>query len=119
MVGKRILVKKSSQTRSSQEALFLGYHAFRGAGRAIRKNMTPHPAAADQTAVEVDSLNFCYGSKQALFNVTMKIPKNRVTAFIGPSGCGKSTLLRCINRMNDRIPEARVTGALSALTGWT
>ena len=72
--------------------------------------MTPHPAAADQTAVEVDSLNFCYGSKQALFNVTMKIPKNRVTAFIGPSGCGKSTLLRCINRMNDRIPEARVTG---------
>lgn len=49
----------------------------------------------------------------------MKIPKNRVTAFIGPSGCGKSTLLRCINRMNDRIPEARVTGALSALTGWT
>ena len=59
--------------------------------------MTPHPAAADQTAVEVDSLDFCYGSKQSLFNVTMKVPRNRVTAFIGPSGCGKSTLLRCIN----------------------
>ena len=72
--------------------------------------MTPHPAAADQTAVEVDSLDFCYGSKQSLFHVTMKVPRNRVTAFIGPSGCGKSTLLRCINRMNDRIPEARVTG---------
>ena len=79
--------------------------------------MTPHPAAADQTAVEVDSLNFCYGSKQALFNVTMKIPKNRVTAFIGPSGCGKSTLLRCINRMNDRIPEARVTGGSIRIDG--
>ena len=59
--------------------------------------MTPHPAAANQTAVEVDSLDFCYGSKQSLFNVTMKVPRNRVTAFIGPSGCGKSTLLRCIN----------------------
>ena len=45
--------------------------------------MTPHPAAADQTAVEVDSLDFCYGSKQSLFNVTMKVPRNRVTAFIG------------------------------------
>lgn len=79
--------------------------------------MTPHPAAADQTAVEVDSLDFCYGSKQSLFNVTMKVPRNRVTAFIGPSGCGKSTLLRCINRMNDRIPEARVTGGSIRIDG--
>ena len=79
--------------------------------------MTPHPAAADQTAVEVDSLDFCYGSKQSLFNVTMKVPRNRVTAFIGPSGCGKSTLLRCINRMNDRIPEARVTGGSIRIEG--
>ena len=55
--------------------------------------MTPHPAEDDHTAVEVDSLDFCYGSKQSLFNVTMKVPRNRVTAFIGPSGCGKSTLL--------------------------
>lgn len=79
--------------------------------------MTPHPAAADQTAVEVDSLDFCYGSKQSLFHVTMKVPRNRVTAFIGPSGCGKSTLLRCINRMNDRIPEARVTGGSIRIDG--
>ena len=79
--------------------------------------MTPHPAVADQTAVEVDSLDFCYGSKQSLFNVTMKVPRNRVTAFIGPSGCGKSTLLRCINRMNDRIPEARVTGGSIRIDG--
>lgn len=74
-------------------------------------------ATPDQTAVEVDSLDFCYGGKQSLFNINMLIPKNRVTAFIGPSGCGKSTLLRCINRMNDRIPEARVTGGAIRIDG--
>lgn len=79
--------------------------------------MNSHPAAADRIAVEVDSLDFCYGSRQTLFNVNMKVPENRVTAFIGPSGCGKSTLLRCINRMNDRIPEARVTGGAIRIDG--
>lgn len=65
-------------------------------------------AGSNQIAVEVDAVDFFYGGKQSLFEVSMDIPKNRVTAFIGPSGCGKSTLLRCINRMNDRIPGARV-----------
>jgi phosphate transport system ATP-binding protein len=54
-----------------------------------------------------------YGTKQALFKVTVDIPANAVTAFIGPSGCGKSTFLRCINRMNDTIPIARVTGEIN------
>lgn len=67
--------------------------------------------------MEVDSLDFFYGDKQALFQVNMLIPKNRVTAFIGPSGCGKSTLLRCINRMNDRIPEARVSSGAIRIDG--
>jgi phosphate transport system ATP-binding protein len=53
-----------------------------------------------------------YGEKQALFGVSLDIPANRVTALIGPSGCGKSTFLRCINRMNDTIPAARVTGSI-------
>jgi len=53
-----------------------------------------------------------YGAKQALFDVSVDIPKHAVTAFIGPSGCGKSTFLRCINRMNDTIPIARVTGKI-------
>lgn len=79
--------------------------------------MTLHSALDEQIAVDVDSLDFCYGNKQALMNVTMKIPRNRVTAFIGPSGCGKSTLLRCINRMNDRIPHARVTGGSIRIDG--
>ena len=85
--------------------------------RAMVRDMSLPPAIPDQTAVEVDSLDFCYGSKQSLFNVNMLIPKNRVTAFIGPSGCGKSTLLRCINRMNDRIPEARVTRGAIRIDG--
>ncbi|MBY0448861.1 MAG: phosphate ABC transporter ATP-binding protein PstB, partial [Hyphomonadaceae bacterium] len=51
-----------------------------------------------------------YGEKRALQSVAMEIPDRAVTAFIGPSGCGKTTFLRCINRMNDTIPGARVSG---------
>jgi phosphate transport system ATP-binding protein len=61
----------------------------------------PNSSRAD--FIEVDHFNFHYGPKQALFDVHMQIPENRVTAFIGPSGCGKSTLLRNLNRMNDLI----------------
>ncbi len=67
----------------------------------------------EETAISVDSLKLFYGDKQALNGVDMKIPKNRVTAFIGPSGCGKSTLLRCFNRMNDLIDSCRVEGVVS------
>ena len=48
--------------------------------------------------VEVSNLNLYYGETQALFDIDLRIPEHRVTAFIGPSGCGKSTLLRCMNR---------------------
>ena len=53
-----------------------------------------------------------YGDKQALKGVSIDIHDDRVTAFIGPSGCGKSTFLRCLNRMNDTIPTAKVTGQI-------
>jgi phosphate transport system ATP-binding protein len=53
-----------------------------------------------------------YGEKQALFDISLDIPDRAVMAFIGPSGCGKSTFLRCINRMNDTIPGARVEGSI-------
>jgi len=53
-----------------------------------------------------------YGEKEALHGITLDIPENRVTALIGPSGCGKSTFLRCLNRMNDTIEGARVTGKI-------
>jgi phosphate transport system ATP-binding protein len=53
-----------------------------------------------------------YGDKQALFDVDLDIPEREVTALIGPSGCGKSTFIRCLNRMNDTIPSARLTGSI-------
>jgi len=72
------------------------------------------PASASQAGqackVVVRGLNFYYGSKRALENISIEIPANLVTAFIGPSGCGKSTFLRTLNRMNDIIPGTRVDG---------
>jgi phosphate transport system ATP-binding protein len=58
----------------------------------------------------IGNLSFYYGTKQALVDVSMNIRDRSITALIGPSGCGKSTFLRCLNRMNDTLPGARVTG---------
>jgi len=58
------------------------------------------------------NLNFFYGDVQALHDISLELFQNRVTALIGPSGCGKSTFLRCLNRMNDLIPIARVEGEI-------
>mgnify|MGYP000620585487 CR=1 FL=1 len=60
--------------------------------------------------IQVEHLNFFYGFNQALFDITLKIPPQKITALIGPSGCGKSTFLRCLNRMNDEIPHTRAEG---------
>jgi phosphate transport system ATP-binding protein len=62
--------------------------------------------------IDVSALNFYYGAKRALEDISIKIQSNLVTAFIGPSGCGKSTFLRTLNRMNDIIPGARVSGSV-------
>jgi phosphate transport system ATP-binding protein len=62
------------------------------------------------SVLEVDRLSLWYGTAQALYDVSMQIARNKVTAFIGPSGCGKSTLLRCFNRLNDLVDDVRITG---------
>src|SRR5476651_63980 len=67
----------------------------------------------ETVAIEVPGLSLYYGDKQALYDVSMNIPKQRVTAFIGPSGCGKSTLLRTFNRMNDLVDGCRVEGEIN------
>ena len=67
----------------------------------------------EQVAMAVEGLDLFYGEKQALFDISMQIPKNQVTAYIGPSGCGKSTLLRCLNRMNDLVDSCRIDGQIS------
>jgi phosphate transport system ATP-binding protein len=58
------------------------------------------------------NLNMFFGTKQILKNLNIDFPKNQVTSLIGPSGCGKSTFLRCLNRMNDTVASARVTGKI-------
>jgi phosphate transport system ATP-binding protein len=73
--------------------------------------MSEHIAqAAGAHAVELRSVNVYYGTKLAVDSVNLQIQRRKITAFIGPSGCGKSTVLRAINRMNDLILGARVTG---------
>jgi len=71
---------------------------------ALDTGRTPKMTARD--------VHVFYGEKEALKGVGIDIHEDRVTAFIGPSGCGKSTFLRCLNRMNDTIPAARVTGEI-------
>lgn len=66
--------------------------------------------APKQFKIQIADLDFWYGSTHALRGISMDIRENQVTSFIGPSGCGKSTLLRCLNRMNELIPNTRIEG---------
>jgi phosphate ABC transporter, ATP-binding protein len=79
---------------------------------------TPRPAdaaAADSapTIMGLENVSVFYGTYEAVRNTTVPIRQHQITAMIGPSGCGKSTILRCLNRMNDLIPGARVTGRVT------
>jgi phosphate transport system ATP-binding protein len=69
-------------------------------------------AAAAETVFRLGDVHVYYGRFLALRGVTLDVGRNEITAFIGPSGCGKSTLIRCLNRMNDLIPGARVEGKI-------
>ncbi len=72
----------------------------------------PEPPKTTEMAFSVNNLSVFYGDKLAVKDVTLDIGARRVTALIGPSGCGKSTFIRCLNRMNDLIPSARVEGSI-------
>ncbi|MBL4574076.1 MAG: phosphate ABC transporter ATP-binding protein [Gammaproteobacteria bacterium] len=66
------------------------------------------------SCIDIENLNLFYSKdKQALIDINLIIPKQRVTAFIGPSGCGKSSLLRCFNRMNDLVDDCVIEGLVS------
>ena len=75
--------------------------------------LTAAKSPRNEPKVKAKAVSVFYGDKQALFDVSLDIPEKSVTALIGPSGCGKSTFLRCINRMNNTIPGAKVTGRIS------
>ena len=89
-------------------------------GAAMIDIATPHDASDNgvasatlpQAAMSSQSLNAYFGTTHAVHNVTLDFPTNQVTAIIGPSGCGKSTLLRCLNRMHETVPLARVEGTV-------
>jgi phosphate transport system ATP-binding protein len=84
----------------------------------VRRPASPSPVGngkvesvyATENVITIRDLNVHYGSFHAVTGVNFDVPKNKITALIGPSGCGKSTVLRCINRMNDLVATARVTG---------
>lgn len=75
----------------------------------MRKDKTSEKVVFGKN-VSVKNANLWYGDFQALKNISVEIPKKKVTAFIGPSGCGKSTFLKCLNRMNDLVEECRIEG---------
>jgi phosphate transport system ATP-binding protein len=88
--------------------------------RSIMVNAPTPPAAgapAARAIIEIENVDFCYGTSKALHGITLNIKEREVTAFIGPSGCGKSTLLRCLNRMNDLVDGARVTAGRIKIDG--
>ena len=78
-----------------------------------RGSAAPLSLEQETTCLQVRNMDLFYGDKQALFDINMTIPKQRVTAFIGPSGCGKSTLLRSLNRMNDLVDGCRISGEIN------
>lgn len=81
-------------------------------GGAMGRDNRYRALSTESVCLETRGLDLYYSGKQALFDVNLRIPKNRVTAFIGPSGCGKSTLLRTFNRMNDLVDGCHVEGEI-------
>src|SRR5687767_1185686 len=101
--GDSILAEHVTDQRRHHEAA-----AAPGIGTAP----APAPAEAPRRDVifDVDDINVFYGDHKAIRDISLDLHVNEITALIGPSGCGKSTFIRCLNRMNDLIPTARVDG---------
>jgi phosphate transport system ATP-binding protein len=80
----------------------------------FKVHLGAHPthSARHRSKIDICHINFWYADKPALIDINLNIPEHEVTAFIGPSGCGKTTLLRCLNRTNDDIATARMTGTI-------
>jgi phosphate transport system ATP-binding protein len=98
-----VVDSKDTQTREPVKVRGISSQAFAEGKQA---------SATQESVLEIDTLNVHYGSFHAVRDVTLNVPKHSITSFIGPSGCGKSTVIRCINRMNDLVPTARVEGSI-------
>ncbi len=89
---------------------------MQGGGGRLEERQAPAERGGGRKSraqIEVSDVSFYYGAKAALSDISIGIQPNLVTAFIGPSGCGKSTFLRTLNRLNDTIPGARLTGTVT------
>jgi len=82
------------------------------AEHAGRLSGEPSSEAGKPVIIQIWDLSVTYGTSRAIKSVSVEIPEKRATAFIGPSGCGKTTLLRCLNRLNDLIPNVTITGGV-------
>ena len=112
MMGGQVLPGAKAEGESRDESVLTPQPETAG---AMAGNVPPvkSPAApVGPTKIAARDVSVFYGEKQALYDVSLDIPDKTVTAFIGPSGCGKSTFLRTINRMNDTIQGAKVTGRI-------
>jgi phosphate transport system ATP-binding protein len=92
----------------------IGSQLDEGASGRPVVDVQDHQRATDQgrTVFDIEGLSVYYGAFRAVRDVTLPVRENEITALIGPSGCGKTTVLRCLNRMNDLVPEARVEGKI-------
>jgi phosphate transport system ATP-binding protein len=101
------LAENVTEQRRQDEA------AAAAVGTTPQETTAPAPAREPRDVIfDVDDINVFYGEHKAIRDVTLDLHLNEITALIGPSGCGKSTFLRCLNRMNDLIPSARVDGKI-------
>jgi phosphate transport system ATP-binding protein len=89
----------------------------KSAGQSVNSASFGRGMGFDDPSIRVKDVDFYYGTKKALTDISLDIPRQKVTAFIGPSGCGKSTLLRCFNRMNDKVDGAGVRRGLIEVEG--
>jgi len=98
----------TDQRRQDEDVPAAAARATDPAATAVRSSV----AEPRDVIFAVDDINVFYGEHRAIRNVTLDLRVNAITALIGPSGCGKSTFIRCLNRMNDLIPSARVEGRI-------
>jgi phosphate transport system ATP-binding protein len=101
-----------SEQLASQTSLPEELRPSRPSFHTVVHDLAPELAIAP-VVFELEKLEVFYGTFRAVRDVTLDIRKNQITAFIGPSGCGKTTVLRCLNRMNDLVPGARVGGRVA------
>ncbi len=108
MTEKTAASERVREEADSQESERLGGPPYEDEQRRADPRARRQDGGAKK--VRVENLDFWYGTNHVLKSISLDVRANQVTAFIGPSGCGKSTLLRCLNRMNELIPDTRLEG---------